>query len=251
MLKRRKRTEEYRQKSFLPLPPIWENDCVHVIRDEPSYGTPPSANSHHPTCFEDIFESFFQVLVIFNSEITQTKCIRNALLIYLALAKLNLLRSEYSRIIMFAIYYPTIVGWMYIITKCQVIYKGLFTYSLTKSSSNQTLSTVSSDDDIPSTDSDSQTNETNESPSMKETAGDFILNRVKKCSESSEAIRGSSNETYETSCINGQLNNSNFDIDDDYGHFVTFSDVDPSCQTFIGTKIQNEGAHKRLCMNAI
>jgi hypothetical protein len=233
MMKRSKPVENFKPKSFIPLPPIEENESVQVIADHPNplFNRRKEYHTVHESFLHDVSESLEYTLASFKEEMKETKCLRKAILIYITLLQLNCLRSNYSKIFQFLMYYPTIVGWIYIFSKVRTMFDLMQSRKMQKTSSNQTLCTIPSDDDL-SSHSDTDSVEVQEKHKM-------IQNR--NIINSDMVVTVTAQDTWKESkgMINQRLrlekeyNNNEHNViprihnDEDYGHFVTFLDEEP------------------------
>ena len=233
MMKESKLLENRKPKSFIPLPPIEENESVQVIADHPNplFNRRREYHTVHESFLQDVLESLEYTLESFKEEMKETKRLRKAMLIYVTLLQLDCLRSNYSRLFQFLMYYPTIIGWIYIFSKVRTMCDLMQSRKMQKTSSNQTLCTIPSDDDLSShSDTDSA-----------EVQGKHKMIQNRNIINSDMVVTVTAQDTWKES--KGMMNqslrletehNSNghdeiprIHNDDDYGHFVTFLDEEP------------------------
>lgn len=221
--------EDYRPKSFIPLPPIEENESVQVIKDLRDTPQNPrqSYTVHEALFISDLSESFEYALSTFKEEMKETKCLRKAMLIYMALLNLNCMKSDYSRAFHFVMYYPTIVGWIYIFAKVRTLCDFMDSqksHKMQKTSSDETLCTISSDDDL-SSHTDMDNVEVKEQIVMQKITGDHSMIESVSVDGTPTEPQEHSNPTTKPESKYGEI--SRIIIDEDYGYFVTFLDEEP------------------------
>lgn len=233
MMKRRKLVEDYKPKSFIPLPPIEENESVQVIKElgDPLLNRRREYYTVHESFLQEVSESLEYTLANFKQEMKETKCLRKAMLIYMTLLQLNVVKKlDYSRLFQFIMYYPTIVGWIYIFSKLHTLCNFMqSSHKMQKTSSNETLCTISSDDDL-SSNSATDSVEKEDQHAIQHShvdPGTIVTVSVQDSWKESQAIHNNQMSNREAEYNGDEKDDIFINNDEDYGHFVTFLDEEP------------------------
>jgi hypothetical protein len=231
-MKRRKLVEDYKPKSFIPLPTIEENESVQIIKElrDPLLNRRREYYTVHESFLQEVSESLEYTLANFKQEIKETKCLRKAMLIYMTLLQLNVVKPDYSRLFQFIMYYPTIVIWIYIFSKLHTLCNFMqSSHKMQKTSSDETLCTISSDDDL-SSNSATDSVEKEDQNAIQHShvdPGTIVTVSVQHSWKGSQAIHNKQMSNREAEYNSDEQDDIFINNDEDYGHFITFPDEEP------------------------